>query len=395
MVIPQGWYRAINDHGHAIPLLDGQNTLSAQTTLAGISNAAVTITGDYQVTSTDYLILADTTGGNITVMLPSTPTNDPIYIIKKTAAANTVTINGNSNNIDGSGTATLTTLNTVLQVQFAGSQWRVLSSNPGGGGARVKSTALLNIYVNPVTGNDASDGFTPATAKRTIGAAYYYIETGIDMSGYGANIRCAAGTYNESLGIFGDIVGGHVIGIIGDIATPSNCIINSPNINDSCFYVKDYGCIQVSGFRLQGANGTFAIRVGQFGICDFGNIEFGDCIGGRHLTAEDFGKINAIGDYAIVGDATVHVDADHFSSVLLNQYNVTINTARAFTYYAVSANKGLIDRSTGVFLGAGVAGTTGQRYLAVVQSLINTNGAGINFFPGNVPGTADASSLYI
>ena len=41
MVIPTEWYKAINNHGHAIPLMDGNNTWSGQQLLYGGVGASV------------------------------------------------------------------------------------------------------------------------------------------------------------------------------------------------------------------------------------------------------------------------------------------------------------------------------------------------------------------
>ena len=61
----------------------------------------VNFIGTYNVASTDYTIVADTTSGNITVMLPFAPDNGRILNIKNAVSTgNTLTINPNGQTID-------------------------------------------------------------------------------------------------------------------------------------------------------------------------------------------------------------------------------------------------------------------------------------------------------
>jgi hypothetical protein len=60
---------------------------------ASIAQPVRTITTDYVVTNFDRMIFVDTTGGNITVYLPSaTTTAGREFVIQKSSASNTVTI---------------------------------------------------------------------------------------------------------------------------------------------------------------------------------------------------------------------------------------------------------------------------------------------------------------
>lgn len=85
----------------------------------------ITVSDNYDISTSDYTVLVDTTGGNVTVTL-NTPPAGKIYNIKKIAAGNTLTIDGNGATIDGSATKTVTTLNANTQIQFDGTNYVII-----------------------------------------------------------------------------------------------------------------------------------------------------------------------------------------------------------------------------------------------------------------------------
>jgi hypothetical protein len=89
--------------------------------------------------------------------------------------------------------------------------------------------------------------------------------------------------------------------------------------------------------------------------------------------------ISATGGYAITGDAPVHVRATTHGLVNLG-VTVTIASARAFTVFAAATSLGIIAGTT-TFTGAGVAGTTGQRF-ATTNGFVDPS----TTYPGNTAG---------
>ena len=83
--------------------------------------------GPYQIVATDYLVCGNTTGGSFSVLLPATPTAGDSYAIKKMVAANTLTFDGNGNNIDGAASVGLTTQYSSRTVLYNGTEWSVTS----------------------------------------------------------------------------------------------------------------------------------------------------------------------------------------------------------------------------------------------------------------------------
>ncbi len=85
-------------------------------------------TTPYAVAVTDYTLLVDTTGGNITVNLPASPTTGRTLNIKKIAAGNTLTIGHNGKNIDGAASnLTVTVSMQAVTLQYSATfGWAIL-----------------------------------------------------------------------------------------------------------------------------------------------------------------------------------------------------------------------------------------------------------------------------
>ena len=86
------------------------------------------IDADTTLTVSDYIILADATGGNITVTLPDADAvnSGKAYIVKKIdSSSNTVTISGNVN-IDGSATKVLSSQYDNTEIMSNQTQWFVI-----------------------------------------------------------------------------------------------------------------------------------------------------------------------------------------------------------------------------------------------------------------------------
>lgn len=85
--------------------------------------------GPYTIAATDYLICGDTTGGSFTVNLPASPTAGDSYAVKKTVAANTLTVAGGGGlTIDGAASIGLTTQYSLRTVTYNGTEWSVTAS---------------------------------------------------------------------------------------------------------------------------------------------------------------------------------------------------------------------------------------------------------------------------
>jgi len=80
-------------------------------------------TANYTLLATDDNRVADTSGGVFTYTLPASPEDGRIYTILLETAGNTLTIDGNGNNIMGSATTTMGTAYDAVQLIYNGTQW--------------------------------------------------------------------------------------------------------------------------------------------------------------------------------------------------------------------------------------------------------------------------------
>jgi hypothetical protein len=97
---------------------------------AGVSQPVRTITTDYVITNFDRMLFVDTTGGNITIYLPSaTTTAGREFIIQKSVAANGVTVQAyTGETVEGSGSVTFTGLGDTITIISNGTDFKSTSS---------------------------------------------------------------------------------------------------------------------------------------------------------------------------------------------------------------------------------------------------------------------------
>lgn len=98
-------------------------------TIAASTNLSIrTVTANYGTLETDETILVNATAGTVTVTLPATPTIGKKYNVKKIdSTANTVSVNGNGHNIDGTATVSGTLPYQGWVLQYDGTNWFIIS----------------------------------------------------------------------------------------------------------------------------------------------------------------------------------------------------------------------------------------------------------------------------
>ena len=261
----------------------------------------------------------------------------------------------------------------------------------GGFSTRTVLTANATYYV-ATTGNDSSGNGTSGTPWLTIQHAMNYIADNIDLGDFNATIQVADGNYTAGAANSVSFVGGTNGNVIvqGNTGTPSNVLINVTGSN--CFYGNGAGAgYTVQYMKLQTSGSGSCVAADQGAQMGYNNIVFGSCAA-PHVNAVNYGRIFCGGNYSIVANAPVHLSASSGGFIATSAVStVTLTGTPAFANEFATAS-GLGQINAGGFTYSGAA--TGTRYNASLNSVINTNGGGANFFPGNGAGSVATGAQY-
>ena len=105
-------------------------------------------------------------------------------------------------------------------------------------------------------------------------------------------------------------------------------------------------------------------------------------------------RLEAIGNYAVSGNAAYHVLSQLRGIVLLTGRTVTFSNSPAYSGHFVNCALALsLARVDGMTFTNG-ATVTGARYNVDNNGVIFTNGAGASYLPGNAAGTS-SNGLYV
>jgi hypothetical protein len=270
-------------------------------------------------------------------------------------------------------------------------------------GARVKLNSPLSLYVNQSTGNDTNAG-TSLSPFKTLQHAANVVMQSLDLNGQTVVINFAHGTDTGGV-TFRDMPlgcgSGGGVQFVGDTSSPGSCIVSVTGGN--CFVAGAGTTISISGFHLAATAGGSGITgcglVGnQASSISFDHCEFDACAT-AHMYATSGAIIQSNGaPYAITGDSAPtpeHILVSGGGGVSVAGSTVTIGSARAFTDFVASALNSWVIANGMTFSGAGVAGTTGARYSVVKNGVVDTNGGGATYFPGNSGGSTASGGQYL
>lgn len=261
------------------------------------------------------------------------------------------------------------------------------------GVTKIKLAANLNLFVS-TTGNDANSGLLAGAPFRNINTA---IAVGFRNYDFGQNqliINLAAGTYNESVLVNGLPSGCTGVVIKGDITNPAAYVITVSNGN--AVVAQASAILTCQGIQI-GASGT---SVGPIGV-GYGLVASQSFISTDHVILGSCGTAQVSAWYGGVisaGQQPITFTGTNVTGVLatvgsqawlLNSVINFVGTPSYSNAWASAAFSG----SIAIFGGVTFVGSfTGRRFLSSTNSSINTNGAGINAFPGSIAGVADAAT---
>jgi hypothetical protein len=252
-------------------------------------------------------------------------------------------------------------------------------------------------YVRP-DGNDRNSGLQDSRrgAFRTWQGAYDTIANSVNFNGRtvfikagGAGARVfAAPPGTEVIEISRSWQGGGRLMIVGDRQAPENVLLSAGDA--PCLRLRGdlSGDVYVAGFQLR-APDNWGIRHGARGNLSIGNLIFDTCA--NHVGVEALASyMDTYAPYVIGGDAERHIDCD--SGFMYFRHPVTIVGERTFGAFVRARNGGRFISDMSFDIQGKVRG---PRFEAKELSLINTQGRGLEHFPGNVAGIETTGGVYV
>lgn len=264
-------------------------------------------------------------------------------------------------------------------VSFAGNNVEVFIT-PLAEDFRERLTADRTYYIR-TDGSDSNTGLanSSAGALQTFAGAKSVLSA-LDLNGFTVTFQVGAGTYTGNISLSGPVLNGLVI-YQGDTTTPSNVLIS---LAGNCVFATNGAILTVKGFKLtSSANNCMWATNG--GVINFQNIDFGSASSGRHMRGDNFGILNATGNYTISGGAQDHILLQQYGQYIASGNTVTLSGTPAFSGQFLNIIGGQATMFSVTFSGA----ATGKRYTVTLNGVINSFGAGTSstYFPGNSNGT--------
>ncbi len=261
---------------------------------------------------------------------------------------------------------------------------------------RVRATGLREVlganrtYYARADGSDSNDGLSD-----TSGGAFLTLQkaidtaTALDLSVYAVTIQVGAGTYTAAA-VLKSYVGAGPITLRGDVSTPANVIVSTTSAN--CFTADGVlGKYKLEGFKLQTTTSGRGIACQNGSYIEFGAVDFGACAQ-DHILCENATVMNIGSSYTISGNAGRHVLVNNLGYVRTTALTVTLTGTPNFTSHFANANAQAVFACFGNTY-SGLA--TGTRYSVATNGLINSNGGGASYLPGNASGSTATQGQFV
>lgn len=276
----------------------------------------------------------------------------------------------------------------VQEYVYDGTSFQLVSAS--GRAALVRN---VDLYVNGSLGNDANDGTANisgkalATIQKAIDVAFSY-----PPSQYVITVHVADGTYDWFLT---PTYGGPPIVVDGNSTTPSNVVVVGTSAPESCVLVQGPNTLTAKNLKVQAAgSGKRGLCAKQGGSLFTENTVSG-AISGEVFAAFGGGSTVYPGNHTFSGDCGTFWYATNTSYIPFRTGVVfTFSTTITVTYGAFVNDCGVIqaDIPPPSFVNPG--NVTGQKWIAQLNGVINTQGAG-TYFPGTVSGASATGGQYV
>jgi len=206
--------------------------------------------------------------------------------------------------------------------------------------------------------------------------------------------QIGSGPWTTAVTMTRPVIGG-TLTLVGDTTTPSNVTL-SPTSVSAALTVSNRGvALGIKGFKVTtttAGHGLFANGGGVINVT--GNMDFGAVPSlYAHMLAQYGGVINANVAYLISGSAGFHYRAEIAGSMIQAIAVATINISNSPTFstsFAYADTNATIYALLMTYSGS----LTAKKYIASLNSVINTNGSGSGYFPGATAGTTATGGQY-
>jgi hypothetical protein len=248
-------------------------------------------------------------------------------------------------------------------------------------------TSNRTYYVR-TDGSDSNNGLTNssagafATIQHAVNAAY-----NLDYNGYNVTIQVESGTYTAGATFSGPILGPGTLYLIGDVITPTSCVISTTSAN--CINVNTNATLLISGFTLRTTTSGDCVNSNTGGIVSINAVNFGSCAG-NHVDCGTGATITLTTNYTISGGAGGHLHCGAFGLISCAASVITVSNTPNFSNYFIGVAQGTVTYN------ASTTGTaiTGPQYLAHNGGLIVTSLAYATL-PGSITGSANSGGYIV
>lgn len=248
-------------------------------------------------------------------------------------------------------------------------------------------------YVNNSTGNDANNGLTTGTAWATLTHAVAAIAT-YTLNGFSVTLQLAnTGIAYPAPPAFNAPSSGPFI-IQGNAGSQGSYVVSGAGTANGGVIQIGGGNVTLIGLTLQNTGTQAHALLGFDCAIALQNVTMtSTAISNFGLATADFGcTITSLGGNIWAGSAAASMWANG-GQFVIGANQVTSGTPTFTNGFAYAANLGVISLSVPGWTFSG-SGSLGPRYSASTNAVIQTNGAGANYFPGTTPGSTATGGQY-
>jgi hypothetical protein len=268
--------------------------------------------------------------------------------------------------------------------------------------------STMQFWVNAATGLDTYPGTSPSLPWQTLQQAATWISDHVDANDGQIIVNIEDGVYAPFF-LETPVIGvGNPKNLLfqGDLATPSNVIIQSTTGVD-CVFVGNSSLLELQGMRFVNPGGH-AVHVQNYARIRYANCDFGPVnpSGSAHLYLEFHAQASMVGNCTISGGAASHIHARANSNFITFNapLSYTLIGTPAFGWFIQSGGNCYISMNDyndpGYVAGGRLSfqgtGATGGRWWvhsgSVIETLEGNSSTLPTYFPGSTAGFTDAST---